>query len=115
MTWPVRPFAASSSWPGRRRPAPASPCTPWVPPTGGWRRACSVRDLPELATDADPVALERAMADCVRQVRRAASRGRARREIGELLAASGGLDPERDENVAARLRRLLEEERESPE
>ncbi|MGA9112796.1 MAG: DNA primase [Candidatus Dormiibacterota bacterium] len=75
----------------------------------------SVRDLPELATDADPVALERAMADCVRQVRRAASRGRARREIGELLAASGGLDPERDENVAARLRRLLEEERESPE
>ena len=75
----------------------------------------SVRDLPELATDADPVALERAMADCVRQVRRAASRGRARREIGELLAASGGLDPERDENVAARLRRLLEEERELPE
>ncbi|MGD1034013.1 MAG: DNA primase [Candidatus Dormibacteria bacterium] len=75
----------------------------------------SVRDLPELATDADPVALERALADCVGLVRKAASRGRARREIDQLLAASGALDPGRDENVAARLRRLLEEEREPPE
>lgn len=75
----------------------------------------SVRDLPELAADADPVALERALADCVRQVRRAASRGRARREISELLAAAGALDPERDENVAARVRRMLAEERASPE
>ena len=75
----------------------------------------SVRDLPELAPDADPVALERALADCVRQVRRAASRSRARREIGELLTGSGAPGPERDENIAARLRRLLAEEREPGE
>jgi DNA primase len=74
----------------------------------------SVHDLPELRADADPVALERAMADCVRQVRRAASRGRARREIRELLDAPGPEDPERDENVAARLRQLLAEERDPP-
>jgi DNA primase len=74
----------------------------------------SVHDLPELRADADPVGLERAMADCVRQVRRAASRGRARREIRELFDAPGPEDPERDENVAARLRQLLAEERDPP-
>jgi len=71
----------------------------------------SVHDLPELGADADPVALERAMADCVRAVRRAASRDRGRRDIDELLATPGPADPERDEHVAARLRQLLAEER----
>ncbi|MGD0448430.1 MAG: DNA primase [Candidatus Dormibacteria bacterium] len=74
----------------------------------------SVHDLPELRADADPVALERAMADCVRAVRRAASRGRGRRDIGELLATAGPADPERDEHIAARLRQLLAEERDPP-
>jgi DNA primase len=71
----------------------------------------SVRELPEMDDDADPVALERAMADCVGQVRRVARRDRARREIRELLGVPGAQDPARDENVAARLRQLLEEER----
>jgi len=74
----------------------------------------SLRDVPELGLEPDPVALDRAMADCVEQVRRAARRGRAGREIRELFAASGAQDPERDENVAARLRQLLEEERNPP-
>jgi DNA primase len=71
----------------------------------------SVHDLPELRADADPVALERAMADCVRQVRRHARRDRGRREISELFATPGPEDPERDEKVAARLRQMLAEER----
>jgi DNA primase len=74
----------------------------------------SIHDPPELRADADPVALERAMADCVRAVRRAASRDRGRRDIRELLATPGPEDPERDENVAARLRQLLAEERDPP-
>jgi hypothetical protein len=73
----------------------------------------TLRDVPELGADPDPVALERAMADCVRQVRRAARRDRVRREIHELLGVPGAQDPERDENVAARLRELLVEERKS--
>ncbi len=39
VTWAVRRFATSSSWPDRCHPSPAFRCTPWVPPTGGWRRA----------------------------------------------------------------------------
>jgi len=74
----------------------------------------SVHDLPELRADADPVALERAMADCVRQVRRHASQDRGRREIKELFATRGPEDPERDEKVAARVRQLLAEERDPP-
>ena len=69
----------------------------------------SVRDLPELGSEPDPVALERALADCVRQVREAGSRDRAGREIRELLSGRGGGDPERDEKVAARIRQLLDE------
>jgi DNA primase len=71
----------------------------------------SMREAPELGAEPDPVALERAMADCVELVRRAARRGRAQKEIRELLAVP---DPERDENVAARLRQLLAEERTPP-
>ena len=74
----------------------------------------SVHDLPELRADADPVALERAMADCVDRVRRAAIRDRTGREIRELLATPGPEDPQRDENVAARVRDLLAEERRPP-
>ncbi len=64
----------------------------------------SVHELPELRADADPVALERAMADCVRQVHLAAVRGRTRREIRELFAAPGPERSDRDESVAERLR-----------
>jgi hypothetical protein len=74
----------------------------------------SVHDLPELRADADPVALERAMADCVDRVRRVAVRDRTGREIRELFATPGPEDPQRDENVAARVRDLLAEERRPP-
>jgi DNA primase len=74
----------------------------------------SVHDLPELRADADPVALERAMADCVDRVRRVAIRARTGREIRELFATPGSEDPQRDENVAARVRDLLAEERRPP-
>jgi DNA primase len=74
----------------------------------------SVHDLPELRADADPVALERAMADCVRQVRLHASRDRTHREINRLFAAPGAPDPQRDEKVAARIRQQLAEERDPP-
>jgi DNA primase len=67
------------------------------------------RDVPELGPD--PLVLERAMADCVQRVRGADRRGRYRRDIRDILA---GPDPDRDENVAARHRRLLEEERNPP-
>ncbi len=74
----------------------------------------SVHDLPELRADADPVALERAMADCVRRVRHEAIRDRTGREIRELFATPGPEDPQRDENVAARLREMVAEERHPP-
>jgi DNA primase len=74
----------------------------------------AVHDRPELRADADPVALERAMADCVRRVHRAAIRGRTRREIRELFAAPGLETAERDESVAARLREMLAEENRPP-
>ena len=74
----------------------------------------SVHELPELRADADPVALERAMADCVRRVWRAAIRDRTGREIRELFATPGPEDPQRDENVAARLREMVAEERHPP-
>jgi hypothetical protein len=54
------------------------------------------------------------MSDCVEQVRRAARRDRARRDLDALLAVPDAEDPERDENVAARLRQLLDEERDPP-
>jgi DNA primase len=68
-------------------------------------------DVPELGPDPDPVALERAMADCVHKVRQEARRDKYRRDIREILAVP---DPERDENVAARHRQLLAEERTPP-
>jgi DNA primase len=71
-----------------------------------------VRDVPELAPDAEPGAVERAIADCVAKVRFAARRDRARREIGELLAASPGIRPEEDDARAARLRAVIAEQRE---
>ena len=74
----------------------------------------SLHARPELRADADPVALERAMADCVRRVRLVALRDRAGREIRDLLATPGPEDPKRDENVAARLRQLLAEEHDPP-
>ena len=74
----------------------------------------SVHDLPELRAGADPVALERAMADCVHRVRLVALRDRAGREIRDLFATPGPEDPKRDENVAARLRQLLAEEHDPP-
>ena len=74
----------------------------------------SLRDVPELGPEPDPVALDRAMSDCVEQVRRAARRDRARRDLDALLAVPDAEDPERDENVAARLRQLLDEERDPP-
>jgi len=74
----------------------------------------SLRDVPELGPEPDPVALDRAMADCVRRVRRAAGRGRASRDLRALFAVPDAENPERDENVAARLRQLLDEERDPP-
>jgi DNA primase len=74
----------------------------------------SVRDVPELGAEPDPVVLERAMVDCVARVRQAARRGRTSRQIHDLLAAPGAQGPERDEEVAARLRQLLVEERTPP-
>ena len=71
------------------------------------------RDLPELGPD--PVALERAMADCVQKVRLTALRRRARRDTDALLAVPGDQDPDRAERVAARLRELHAEERRPPE
>ena len=69
----------------------------------------TIRDLPELAPPPtrSPSSGPWPTASAGPAHRR---RRRARRDIGALLAASGDLDPERDENVAARLRRLLEED-----
>lgn len=69
----------------------------------------SVREVPELASPADPVALQRAMADCVARVRAAARDRRARREIHELLPSAA--DPAQEAAAARRIREVIAEQR----
>jgi len=70
-----------------------------------------MREIPELGPAPDPIALQRAMADCVGQVHRAALRERTNREIRKLLAAADGGDPAHDETVVASIRQLIADQR----
>ena len=71
-----------------------------------------VRDVPELASDAEPAAVEKAIADCVDRVRFAARKDRAQREIHELLGAPPGVRADEDDARATRLREVIAEQRE---
>ena len=70
-----------------------------------------VREIPELGPTPDPVALHRAIADCLTRVRSAAHRNLEQREIRQLRAASGDLDGVSEELAAVRLRQLITERR----
>ena len=70
-----------------------------------------VREIPELGPTPDPVALHRAIADCVARVRSAAHRILEQREIRQLRTASGDPDGVSEEMAAVRLRQLITERR----
>jgi DNA primase len=74
-----------------------------------------VRDVPELAADAEPGAVEQAIADCVERVRFTNRQQRAQREIDGLLGASIGSGAGADDGVAARLREVIAERRKPQE
>ncbi len=69
----------------------------------------AVRDIPELGPLPDPVALQRAISDCIARVGAAARNRRARREIHELLPAVS--DPAREQEAARRIREVIAEQR----
>jgi DNA primase len=73
----------------------------------------AVREVPELGPAPDPVALQRAISDCVARVRSAARRSREQQEIRELRGVMAAADPAQQELAAVRLRELITERRRS--
>jgi hypothetical protein len=71
-----------------------------------------VREVPELAADAEPGAVEKAIADCVDRSRFAARHERAQRDIDALFGAPAGSEAGYADGVAARLREVIAEQRE---
>ena len=69
----------------------------------------SLREVPELVDGLDPLALERAMADCVQQVRQGAHRARLD-DIRRRLSVSGRPEGDREQDLA-QLQQLIAEER----